>query len=92
MPAKKSSRSTRKPAPQTKSSCDTDVVADKVINFIDEAAGVLKKGVRESAAQSVVARKNARRKALTLLSKATKHLSQALDDGASALRKGITKL
>ncbi len=88
MPVKKTKSTTAKskPAPAR------DEVTTKIISFIDEAAGLLKQGVRQTSDQTESARKAARKKALTLLGKASTHLNDAIEQGASALRKEIRKL
>jgi len=69
-----------------------DEVSSKVISFIDQAADILKSGVKKTSNQTESARAATREKALTLLTHASKHLNSALEGGTSALRKGIRKL
>lgn len=96
MPVKKTKSPAKKAPTKTKKSKSStgspDVTTHKVINFIDQAAGLLKKGVKETSSQTQSARKATRKKALTLLGQASKHLNEALDEGTAAIRKGLRKL
>ena len=67
-------------------------LADSAVKLIDQAASLLKKGVLTGAEKSVVARQNAKKKAMSLVNKATKELDKALKEGSNVLRKGIRKL
>ena len=70
----------------------SDKLALAALKLIDQAAGALKKGVREGARQSASARRVFRKKALSLVGSATVHLTEALEKGAASVRKGLRKL
>jgi hypothetical protein len=98
-PAKKStaaSKSTKKPAsakPTAKSSpSKEDKVAADALKLVDEAAALLRSGIRTGSKNTSQARAAAAKKAHTLLTKATGGLSSVLSGTTSALHKAIKKL
>ena len=86
-PAKKPvKKPTKKPAPKPKDYS----VTESALKFVDEAAALLRKGINTTADSSEDARREARKKAHSLIDKASESLSDLLDGSASVLRK-ITK-
>lgn len=69
-----------------------DALTRSALKFIDQAASLLKKGVRKGGRETVAARHAFKRKALKLVGQATGHLVEAVDKGGAALRKGLHKL
>lgn len=67
-------------------------LASSALKLVDEAAALLRKGIKTTADVSEKNRTEARKKAHSLLSEATSSLSGLLDSGASALHKAISKL
>lgn len=67
-------------------------LASTALKLVDEAAALLRKGIKTTADVSEKNRTEARKKAHSLLSEATSSLSGLLDSGASALHKAISKL
>lgn len=67
-------------------------LANSALKLIDEAASLLRKGVKTTADVSEKNREAARKRAHTLLTKATSSIGGLLDSGSSALHKAISKL
>ncbi len=67
-------------------------LAEQALKLVDEAASVLRSGIREGAATTAKSRIAAKKKAHNLLSKASDNLSKAIGDGASVLQGLIGKL
>jgi ElaB/YqjD/DUF883 family membrane-anchored ribosome-binding protein len=86
--ASKSAPSTSKPAPKAKEHS----VTASALKLVDEAAALLRKGISTGADSSEKARLEARKKAHSLLNKASSSLSDVLDGSASVLRKVINKI
>ena len=84
-PAKKR---TKKPSPATREHS----VTASALKLVDEAAELLRKGISTGSDSSEKARLAAKKKAHTLLGKASSSLSDVLDEGASVLRKVINKI
>lgn len=84
-PARKTAqkKTTRKSSPTSREK----QVADSALRLVDEAASLLRKGISTSANSSEKARFAAKKKAHTLLNKASISLSEVLDQGTSVLRK-----
>ena len=67
-------------------------LATQALKFLDEATVVLRTGIREGAQTTEKSHILAKRKAHSLLGKASKTLSQAIEDGASTLQDFIKKM
>ena len=86
MPAKVSSKTGAIPhGPEHK-------LADEALKFVDEAATLLRSGIREGAATTAKSRIAAKKKAHLLLEKASVNLSKAIDDGTSVLQALLKKI
>ena len=79
-----------KPAKKTNPKSKDYSVAESALKLVDEAAALLRKGINTTADSTEDARREARKKAHSLLDKASESLSDLLDGSASVLRK-ITK-
>ena len=82
LPAKKAAKA--KPA--------ADHLADQALKFVDEAAALLRSGIREGAKTTAHSRAVAKKKAQRLLDQASTSLSQAIEGGTSALQRILKKL
>jgi hypothetical protein len=96
-PPKKSAapKSVKKPLPAKKATAvkpASDHLAEQALKFVDEAAALLRSGIREGAKTTSQSRAAAKKKAHSLLGKASTSLSQALEDGTSALQNLLKKL
>lgn len=69
-----------------------DVVTKQALKLVDEAATLLRHGIKASQKNTTKARETAHKKAHTLLGQATRHLDEALKSSSSFLRKAINKL
>lgn len=67
-------------------------LATQALKFLDEATALLRTGIREGAQTTEESHILAKRKAHSLLGKASKTLSQAIEDGASTLQHFIKKM
>lgn len=67
-------------------------LAEQALKFVDEAASVLRSGIRDSAATTAKSRIAAKKKAHDLLGKASSNLSKAIEDGASVLQDLLKKI
>ena len=67
-------------------------LAAQALKFLDEATALLRTGIREGAQTTEESHILAKRKAHSLLGKASKTLSQAIEDGASTLQDFIKKM
>lgn len=67
-------------------------LAEQALKFVDQAAALLRNGVRESAQTTAKSRIAAKKKAHDLLGQASSSLSKAIGSGASALQNLIGKL
>ena len=67
-------------------------MTESALKLVDEAAALLRKGISTSADTSEKARLEARKKAHSLIDKASESLSDLLDESASVLRKVAKKL
>lgn len=86
LPAKVSTKVT------TKKTLRHNKVANQALEFLDEAATLLRVGIREGAKATENSRIVAKKKAHHLLGKASKELSKAIEDGASTLQDLIKKI
>lgn len=86
--AKKAPAKSKKASPQHVE----DVLTKEALKLVDEAAGLLRQGIKTSQKTTSKAREAAHKKAHTLLGKATRHLDDALKNSSSFLRKAINKL
>lgn len=84
--AKKSSKSKR-PATGNK-----DPLVQSAVRLIDQAASLLKEGVITSAGKTAQARHAMKVKASLLVNQASDKLTDAIQEGAAAFRKGLKKL
>lgn len=88
-PAKKTGKkATKKTTPVSREHS----VTQSALKLVDEAAALLRKGISTGSDSSEKARLAAKKKAHTLLNKASSSLSDVLDEGASVLRKVINKI
>jgi hypothetical protein len=85
--ATRKSGSAKRTARQTK-----DPLVQSAVKLIDQAATLLKDGVITGADKTAATRHAMKVKASSLVGQAADKLAQAIQDGASALRKGLTKL
>lgn len=90
-----SSKSKTKPRPAKKSTPAkpvADSMAEQALKFVDEAAALLRHGIREGAKTTAQSRAVAKKKAHRLLGQASSSLSQAIEGGTSALQKILNKM
>jgi hypothetical protein len=80
------------PKVRSKPTVHHNKLATQALKFLDEATALLRTGIREGAQTTDVSRILAKRKAHSLLGKASKTLSQAIEDGASTLQDFIKKM
>ena len=86
LPSKVSTQATSIPAgPEHK-------LAEQALKFVDEAAAVLRSGIRGGAQTTAKSRIAAKKKANDLLGKASSNLSKAIGDGASTLQSLLGKI
>ena len=67
-------------------------LAEQALKFVDEAAALLRSGIREGAATTAKSRIAAKKKAHDLLGKASSNLSKAIEDGSSLLQDLLKKI
>ncbi len=67
-------------------------LAEQALKFVDEAAAVLRTGIRSGAETTAKSRIAAKKKANALLGKASNNLSKAIGDSASALQNLLGKI
>ena len=67
-------------------------VAKQALGFLEEAAALLRAGIRESAKTSSNSRIVVKKKAHHLLVKASKELSNAIEEGTKSLQQIINKI
>jgi len=67
-------------------------LAEQALKFVDEAAAVLRDGIRTGAATTARSRIAAKKKASTLLDKASTNLSKAIHHGSSTLQDLLGKI
>jgi len=91
-PAKKSTA--KKPAAQKSKAYGPreTAAANSALKLVDEAAALLRKGVRTGADTTEKARHEAKQKAHSLINQASSTLSDLLSGGTSALRSVINKI
>jgi hypothetical protein len=77
---------------RTKPTVPPTKLATQALKFLDEATALLRTGIREGAHTTEESRILAKRQAHSLLGKASKTLSQAIEDGASSLQDIIKKM
>ncbi len=104
-PAKKSAArpkttksSTRKPAAKAKKTSSKPAgpreqkLASSALKLVDEAAAILRRGITTGADISAKNRLEAKKRAHSLLNKATSSLSSLLESGSSVIGKAISKI
>lgn len=69
-----------------------DAVTKEALKLVDEAATLLRSGIKTSQKTTSKAREATHKKAHSLLGKATSHLDDAIKSGSSFLRKAINKI
>lgn len=69
-----------------------DPLVQSAVKLIDQAATLLKDGVTASAGKTAKARHAMKVKASLLVNQASVKLTNAIDEGAAALRKGLKNL
>ena len=67
-------------------------LAEQALKLVDQAASVLRTGIRESASTTAKSRIAAKKKANDLLGKASSNLNKAISSGSSTLQGIIGKL
>ncbi len=67
-------------------------LAEQALKFVDEAASLLRGGIREGAATTAKSRIAAKKKAHNLLGKASFNLSKAIENGSSMLQDLLKKI
>lgn len=67
-------------------------LAEQALALVDQAAALLRGGIRTGAAETAKSRIAAKKKASTLLTRATSNLTKALEDGSSTLKSVISKI
>ncbi|MBI5820536.1 MAG: hypothetical protein HZA88_16335 [Verrucomicrobia bacterium] len=72
--------------------CNKDPLVQSAVKLIDQAAALLKDGVITSAGKTAKARHAMKVKASALVNQASVKLTDAIDQGAAALRKGLKNL
>jgi len=90
-----SRKSKTKPLPAkkaTKAKPAADHLADQALKFVDEAAALLRSGIRQGAKTTAHSRAVAKKKAHRLLDQASTSLLQAIEGGASSLQRILKKL
>ena len=80
------------PKVRSKPTVHHNKLATQALKFLDEATALLRTSIREGAQTTDESRILAKRKAHSLLGKASKTLSQAIEDGASTLQDFIKKM
>ncbi len=88
----KSRKKSQSAKPSASGKTGADGLAEQALRFVDEAAALLRSGIREGAKTTAQSRATAKKKAHSLLGKASSNLSQAIEDGASALQNVLKKL
>ncbi len=89
---KTAKKTVRKPAKTTKPVSHDHSVTHSALKLVDEAAALLRKGISTGSDSTEKARLAARKKANSLLSQASRSLSDVLDESASVIRKVINKI
>jgi ElaB/YqjD/DUF883 family membrane-anchored ribosome-binding protein len=82
----------RKPVKKATPVSHDHSVTHSALKLVDEAAALLRKGISTGSDSTEQARLAARKKANSLLSQASRSLSDVLDESASVLRKVINKI
>ena len=67
-------------------------LAEQALKFVDEAASLLRTGIREGAATTAKSRIAAKKKAHDLLGKASTNLSKVIEESASVLQNLLKKI
>ena len=89
---KTSKKSAPKPAAKPAQKSKDHSVTESALKLVDEAAALLRKGINTSSDATDTARREARKKAHSLLDKASESLSDLLEGSASVLRKVSKKI
>jgi uncharacterized protein HemX len=93
-PATKKKSAHAKPAPKVRSKKNggPTKLATQALKILDEAAVLLRTGIQEGTQTTERTRILAKKKAHSLLGKASRTLSHAIEDGTSTLQKIIKKM
>ncbi len=93
-PAAKKTAAAKKPAAQKSQPAGPreQKISGDALKLVDQAASLLRQGIRNSANTSEKARHQAKQQAHTLLTKASSSLSDLLSGSTSALRGVINKI
>lgn len=98
-PARKVVKKTTKPAKKKTTAAKSQpagpreqAIANNALKLVDQAAALLRKGIRTSADTSAKTRLQAKQQAHTLLTKASSTLGGLLSDSTSVLHKVIGKI
>jgi hypothetical protein len=92
-------KTTTKSKKDTVSTADTKIpagrehkLAEQALKLVDQAASVLREGIRTGASTTAKSRIAAKKKANSLLDKASSNLSKAIHHGSDSLQKLIGKI
>jgi hypothetical protein len=85
-PAKVSTKDTKVPAGREHK------LAEQALNLVDQAASVLRSGIRGGAKTTAQSRIEAKKKAQDLLGRASSNLNSAISSGTSALQNLLGKI
>lgn len=91
-PKRPVAKAKKSPAKQSSAQHFEDRLTKEALKLVDEAASILRSGIKASQKNSSKARETVHKKAHTLLGKATRHLDEAVKSGSSFLRQAINKL
>jgi hypothetical protein len=89
--AAKKSKTRKSTSTKTKPVHDTHI-SEPALKLIDKAAGLLKKAIIKGEEESVEGRKLLKKKALSFVDFANKRLTTAINEGSSAVKKGVRKI
>lgn len=67
-------------------------LAEQALKLVDEAAALLRLGIRTGASETAKSRIAAKKRATSLLNRATDNLTKAVESGGSTLKSVISKL
>lgn len=90
--SKKAKKTKRKGTTAKHGSSAENRLAKEALQLVDQAANLLRSGIRTTATTSAKAREQTKKRAHSLLGRASAQLEGALDSGTSLLRKAISKL
>ncbi len=83
---------TKRASKRTREKSNADAFSHSALKLIDQAASLLKQGVKVGAKQGASVHQEVKKKALSLVNAATRHLNKAIERGSGSIRKGLRKL